>query len=52
VPNGVAIRVMESTPETYYVALPARPEELSDEMLDRVAGGIGDCYCVSFCCNG
>jgi hypothetical protein len=47
VSNGVTIRVMESTPDTYYVCLPLRPDELSDEMLDQVAGGQAPMYCTS-----
>jgi Nitrile hydratase, alpha chain len=42
VPDGKTIRVVENTAETLHVVLPAKPtqEELSDEQLDQVAGGL------------
>ncbi len=39
VPPGVELRVVEDTAETVHFVIPARPTELSDEMLDGVAGG-------------
>lgn len=42
-PENLQIRVMEETPDTIYLALPRVPqvsEELSDEALEAVAGGI------------
>ena len=40
VPEGEAIKVVENSPKVVHLVLPERPEELSDEELDRVAGGL------------
>lgn len=43
VPQGVALRAVEDTAQTVHLVIPARPAELSDEMLDGLAaGGIFD----------
>ncbi len=39
VPQGLELRVVEDTAETAHLVIPARPAELSDEMLDGLAGG-------------
>ena len=43
VPEGMEVEVVESTQEKAYLVIPAKPGpgELSDEDLDKVAGGIG-----------
>jgi hypothetical protein len=41
-PEGIEIKVVEETPDTLYLVLPAHPSpgrQLSDEDLERVAGG-------------
>lgn len=41
-PEGIEIKLVEETPNTLYLVLPARPSpgaELSDEELEQVAGG-------------
>jgi hypothetical protein len=41
-PEGIEIKVVEETPDTLYLVLPARPSprrQLSEEELERVAGG-------------
>ena len=43
VPAGKAVRVVEDTAETMHLVLPRKPaekEELTDEQLEQVAGGI------------
>ena len=39
IPDGIAIRVHEDSPSVRNIVLPAKPDELSDEQLDMVAGG-------------
>ncbi len=41
-PEGVEIEVVESTQEKAYLVIPPKPDvgELSDEDLDKVAGGL------------
>ncbi len=40
VPDGVEVKVVENTEAVFHLVLPPRPdEELSDETLDKVAGG-------------
>ncbi len=46
VPDGVEVKVVENTETLFHLVLPPRPdEELSDEALDKVAGGF-ICGCV------
>jgi PE family/Nitrile hydratase, alpha chain len=42
VPHGITIRVLENTPDVCFLTLPGKPNELSDEMLEQVAGGQSD----------
>lgn len=50
VPEGVAFRVVENTDKVNYILLPAKPNELSDEQLDGVAGGGDNCgNCLDNC---
>ena len=47
VPEGVEIEVVESTQEKAYLVIPPKPVgELSDEDLDKVAGGELFCCCM------
>ncbi len=40
VPDGVTVEVVENTETLFHLVLPPRPdEELSDEALEKVAGG-------------
>ena len=42
VPAGMAVTVVENTDKHFHLVLPHQPtEELSDEALDGVAGGVG-----------
>ncbi len=46
VPEGVEVKVVENTATLFHLVLPPRPdEELSDEALDKVAGGTG-IFCI------
>lgn len=50
IPQDVNIKVIEETPDTYYVVLPYAPKEgaeLSDADLEKVAGGMLDKTCKS-----
>lgn len=38
-PQNTVIKVVEETPSTLYLRLPVNPDNLSDEVLDLVAGG-------------
>ena len=41
-PAGMAVTVVEKTDKVFHLVLPAPPtDELSDEALDTVAGGVG-----------
>lgn len=43
-PAGVTIKVVENTDKVMYLTLPVRPTDLSDDDLEKVAGGgvVGD----------
>src|SRR4051812_22824646 len=38
-PAGMTLKAVENTDKVYYVVLPAKPTELSEEQLEMVAGG-------------
>ena len=39
VPAGAEVRLVENTDKVVHLTLPAKPDQLSDEQLDQVAGG-------------
>ncbi len=39
VPNGMTLKVVENTGQVFHLVIPARPDELTDNDLDKVAGG-------------
>ena len=39
VPNGMRITAHENTPQVFHLVIPANPTELSEDYLDKVAGG-------------
>jgi hypothetical protein len=41
VPPDVQIEVLEETPSKFYLVLPPQTDELTDEQLAAVAGGVG-----------
>ncbi len=48
IPPSMKIKVIEETPDTYYVVLPYAPkegQELDDADLEKVAGGFMDKTC-------
>ena len=47
IPDGQEIRVLENSENLHHFVLPAAPDELTDEQLERVAGGGEQCliYC-------
>jgi hypothetical protein len=51
IPAGVKVNAVENTQEHFHLVIPMRPDELSDEQLDNVAGGdsvVPVCYfCLS-----
>ena len=40
VPAGVKVNAVENTNEQFFLVIPNKPDELSDEQLDNVSGGI------------
>jgi hypothetical protein len=42
VPEGVELKVVENTDTVFHLVLPHTTSELSDDDLDKVAGGFGD----------
>jgi hypothetical protein len=42
IPDGIEVRVVENTDKVFHMLLPNKPraKELSDDELDRVAGGV------------
>ncbi len=39
-PAGLSVKVLENTDNLFHLVIPARPTDLSDEDLDKVAAGI------------
>lgn len=39
-PSGLTVKVVENTDDVLYLTIPARSTSLSDDDLDKVAGGI------------
>ena len=49
VPSGLSVKAVEDTDKVFHLVIPARPTDLSDEDLDKVAGGA--CTCCIYKCN-
>ncbi len=45
VPEGMSVRAAENTDKVFHLVIPAKPKDLSDEDLDKVAGGHGIWSC-------
>ncbi|BAF60468.1 hypothetical protein PTH_2287 [Pelotomaculum thermopropionicum SI] len=39
IPEEVEVKVLEESPQVFYLVLPVNPDELTDSQLDAVAGG-------------
>ena len=39
VPAGLTVKAVENTDQVFHLVIPAKPTDLSDEDLDKVAGG-------------
>jgi len=51
VPAGVTVKVVENSASHFHLVLPPKPTgELSDEALDKVAGG--GVECINWCISG
>jgi hypothetical protein len=48
-PAGMRIQAVEDTQSVHHLVIPARPMELSDDDLEKVAGGMA-CYCQGPMC--
>jgi len=42
-PAAVSLRAVENTEKVFHVIIPARPTDLSDDELEKVAGGVIGC---------
>lgn len=40
VPEGISVKTLENTDKVFHLVIPAKPTDLSDDDLDKVAGGI------------
>jgi hypothetical protein len=40
VPDGVTVKVVQDTEQVVHLVIPARPQEVSDDALKALAGGI------------
>ena len=47
-PQGITVKVVEETADTLYIRLPLSPDQLTDELLNLVAGGTGWCICLKW----
>ncbi len=51
-PEDVELRVVEKTDKIVHLNLPPKPEEpLSEEELERVAGGLSECFVATILPN-
>ena len=40
-PDGLSVKALENTDKVFHLVIPAKPTDLSDDDLDKVAGGFG-----------
>ncbi len=48
IPPGVTVQALENTAQQFTLVIPPKPDELSDEALDGVAGGA---WCICIVCK-
>ena len=41
-PAGLSVKAVENTDKVFHLVIPAKPTDLSDKDLEKVAGGQGD----------
>ena len=46
VPEGISVIVLENTDKVFNLVIPAKPTDLTDADLDKVAGGGGLCVVI------
>lgn len=51
-PAGLEVKVVEDTAEVFHLVIPAKSDELSEEELDQVSGGIGSVMDSCNSCGG
>ncbi len=44
-PAGLTVKAVENTDKVFHLVIPAKPTDLSDDDLDKVAGGACD-FCM------
>jgi hypothetical protein len=44
-PAGRTIKAVENDDKVFHIVIPSKPSELSEDELDRVAGGVAGCTC-------
>ena len=49
-PAGLSVKALENTDKVFHLVIPAKPTDLSDEDLDKVAGGFVGCVCGNMSC--
>lgn len=45
VSDSISVKVLENTDKVFHLVIPSKPTELSEEDLDKVAGGRLGCTC-------
>ena len=48
---GTTVKTVENTDKLFYLVIPAKPTDLSDDDLDQVAGGTISCSGQCCCCS-
>jgi hypothetical protein len=51
VPGGLSVKAVENNDKVFHLVIPAKPTDLSDEDLDKVAGGMTSSSSLCFQCR-